>query len=239
MKKQGKIKYFGFSFHDSPETLEAILKKQAKKIDFVQLQINYADWYSKDVQSKKCYDIVRSYNKPIIVMEPVKGGALAKMHPEIELNFKKERPNDSVASWAMRYVLSLEGILTVLSGMSSLEQMKDNIHTVNNLVAITEKEMKVIDEARTILESIPLIQCTDCKYCIDGCPVSIKIPNILKAINLARLYSEQNYSKSQYKMITNSSAKASDCIACGKCESVCPQHIKIIDSLEEGARLFE
>lgn len=238
MKKKGLIKHVGFSFHDTAEHLERILEKYPE-MEFVQLQINYTDWDNGSIQSRLCYEVARKHNIPIIVMEPVKGGALAAMKPEVQDIFKKVNPNVSTASWAMRYAASLDGIITVLSGMSDIAQMEDNIKTMSQFTPLNKDERKVIDRVMVELGKIPLIPCTECGYCLDDCPEKINIPEILGAFNNYKKYENLSGSKGTYNWITNNKPKASDCIACGVCESRCPQHIKIIDALKEVALAFE
>lgn len=238
LKAQGRIRHLGFSFHDNAEVLEEILKKHPET-EFVQLQINYADWESEDVQSRKCYEIARKYDVPVIIMEPVKGGALASMTPEIQNLLKQADPKASVASWAMRYAASLEGIITVLSGMSNEEQLADNCKTLADLKPLTDREYQLIDQVVDVLNHTPTIPCTACKYCVDDCPQKINIPGVLFASNDYTIYNNLPGSQLHYGFATKDTGKASDCIACGVCEGLCPQHIGIIDHLKTAATLFE
>ncbi|MCR5318307.1 MAG: aldo/keto reductase [Treponema sp.] len=237
-KEAGFIKHFGFSFHGSPELLEKVLDKHPE-MEFVQIQLNYLDRTNPVVQSQRLYDILHKRNIPMIIMEPVRGGMLAKMQPEIEAKFKSVRPNDSVASWALRYVGSLEGVVTILSGMSSEEQMDDNIRTFTNFEALTPDEFKVIDEVTEEILRIPQIGCTACKYCTDGCPMKISIPDVFRTVNTLRRYPDDWRAKNFYSGLVNRSGKASDCVACGQCESVCPQHLSIIELLKEAAGILD
>ncbi len=237
-REEGKIKHFGFSYHGSPELLEEILDKHPE-IEFVQIQLNYLDRTNPVVRSQKLYEILRDRNIPIIVMEPVRGGMLASMPPEIEAKFKERQPEKSVASWALRFVGSLPGVMTILSGMSSAEQMDDNLGTFKNFEPLAEDEFKIIDEATEELLSMPQIGCTACKYCCDGCPMKISIPDVFRTINTLRRYPDDWRSKNFYAGLVSRSGKASDCIACGQCESVCPQHLPIIELMKEAAGILD
>ena len=185
MKKQGQIKYIGFSFHDSAEFLDKVLTEHPE-VDFVQLQLNYLDWENGVIQSRKNYEVARKHNKPIVVMEPVKGGTLATFPEDIEKIYKDYAPEKSIASWALRYILSKEGIMTVLSGMSNEEQMNDNLSTVTNFNKINEVEEKLIQEVTEKVLSYPTIPCTGCRYCVPGCPMKIQIPDLFTAYNSAK-----------------------------------------------------
>lgn len=233
-KKEGKILHFGFSYHGTPELLEEVLDKHPE-IEFVQIQLNYADWISPLIQSGKLYEILRKRNIPMIIMEPVKGGTLAALAPELEAKFKAERPEKSVASWAMRYAASLEGVATILSGMSNDEQMQDNINTFTDFEPLSEKEQEIVREVTDIMLDSPLIGCTACKYCVDGCPSGIIIPEIFRILNTIRLYGEEWRSGNYYKGLTENSGKAKDCVGCGQCEDVCPQHLQIRELLAEAS----
>jgi len=236
-KAEGKIKHFGFSFHGSPELLETILDAHPE-VEFVQIQLNYLDRTNPVVQSQRLYDILSSRNIPIIVMEPVRGGMLASMPPELEAKFKGRQPDKSVASWALRFVGSLPGVMTILSGMSNEEQMKDNLSTFTNFEPLSNEEMKVVDEVTESLLGMPQIGCTACKYCCDGCPMKISIPDVFRTINTLRRYPDDWRSKNFYQGLISRSGKASDCIACGQCERVCPQHLPIIDLMKEAAEVL-
>ncbi len=238
MKEKGLIRHAGFSFHDKADVLDEILTAHPE-MEFVQLQINYADWESDDVQSRACYEVARKHNKAVIVMEPVKGGNLAGMPPDIQNMMRAMNPDLSVASWAVRFAASLEGVVTVLSGMSSLAQMQDNVSYMSHFKPMDDSERKVLADVVVKLAEIPVIPCTDCKYCIDSCPQKIKIPDIFSTYNDYKLYDNLAGVKGHYKWVTSKSGKASDCIACAACESHCPQHIRIIDELKEIAGVLE
>lgn len=237
-KEKGFIKHIGFSFHDKAEVLDEILTKHPEA-EFVQLQINYADWENDDVQSRLCYEVARKHNTPIIIMEPIKGGSLAGMTPEIQKMFKEANPELSVASWAIRYAASLEGVVTVLSGMSDLAQMEDNLSYMTDFKPLNEGEYEIINAAIEEMAKIPTIPCTACKYCVEDCPQKINIPGVFESMNSLKVYQNEDSSKGMYRWITSSSGKASECIACGSCESLCPQHISIIDTLKEVAAALE
>ena len=172
-------------------------------------------------------------------MEPVRGGMLANMAPEIEAKFKKRQPEKSVASWALRFVGSLPGVMTILSGMSNEEQMHDNIQTFANFEPLADDEFAIIDEVTQELLSMPQIGCTACKYCCDGCPMKISIPDVFRTVNTLRRYPDDWRSKNFYSGLIQRSGKASDCIGCGQCESVCPQHLSIIKLMKEAAGILD
>ena len=237
-KAQGVIKNLGFSFHDKADELDRLLTLHPE-MDFVQLQINYADWESPTVESRKCYEVARRHGKPIIIMEPVKGGSLAQL-PEATANpMIKANPDASLASWAIRYAASLPGVITVLSGMSDIPQMNDNLSYMENFKPLTEKEHAVIAQVQKALAESDQIPCTSCQYCVKDCPAQINIPGVFKAMNNYLLYSNLSGAKGNYSFGTRVGGKASDCIACGQCEEVCPQHIAIIDELKRAAQLLE
>lgn len=237
-KAEGKIRHFGFSFHGSPELLEKLLTDHPE-VEFVQIQLNYADWENPVVQSGRLYDILSARNIPIIVMEPVKGGTLASLKPELEAMYKAVRPEASVASWALRFVGSLPGVMTILSGMSTEAQMQDNIATFANFQPLSEAEKEAVARVTAIMLDTPLIGCTACRYCTDGCPMQISIPDIFRAENTARLYPGDNRPVMFYRGLTARGGKASDCVACGQCEGVCPQHLPVIELLKQAAERFD
>ena len=234
-KAEGKIRHFGFSFHGSPAYLEKKLDAHPE-VEFVQIQLNYADWENPVVRSGKLYEILHSRNIPMIIMEPVKGGTLAKLTPELEAKYKAVQPNKSIASWALRFVGSLPGVMTILSGMSAEEQMRDNIGTFTHFEPLTENEKALVDQIRAIMLNVPQIGCTACRYCTDGCPMHISIPDVFRAINTMNLYKEEFRPKAFYGgLIGQGYGRAGDCIGCGQCEGVCPQHLPIIDLLKDAS----
>ncbi|MCR5272026.1 MAG: aldo/keto reductase [Lachnospiraceae bacterium] len=237
-KAEGKIKHFGFSFHGSPKLLKKVLDEHPQ-VEFVQIQLNYADWDNQVVCSGELYNILTERNIPMIIMEPVKGGTLASLRPELEEMFRAVRPEASIASWAFRFVASLPGVMTVLSGMTHEDQMQDNINTFKNFEPLSETEKKTVKEVTETMLNIPTIGCTACRYCVDGCPMKINIPEIFKIVNNIKIYNEDFRAKNMYKDLITKSGKAGDCIACGQCEGVCPQHLPIIDLLKEASEKLD
>ena len=237
-KADGRIKHFGFSYHGSPELLEKVLDKHPE-VEFVQIQLNYADWSNPVVRSGELYEILHRRGIPIIIMEPVKGGTLANLKPEFEQIYKTARADASVASWAFRFAASLDGVMTILSGMSNDEQMNDNISTFKNLEPLNDSEKALIDEVTQRMLDTPLIGCTACKYCCDGCPQNISIPDVFRVIDTMRKYKEEWRAKNYYGNVSQKGGKAGDCIACGQCEGVCPQHLPIIELLKEASELLD
>ncbi|MCR5790974.1 MAG: aldo/keto reductase [Lachnospiraceae bacterium] len=237
-KEEGKIRHFGFSFHGSPELLTKLLDDHPET-EFVQIQLNYLDRTNPVVRSESLYQILLKRNIPIIIMEPVRGGMLANMAPEIEAKFKAERPESSVASWALRYVGSLPGVMTILSGMSTEEQVDDNIKTFTDFEPVTDDEMRLINEVTDEVLASKQIGCTACKYCTPGCPVKISIPDVFRAANTLRRYPDDWRAKNFYKGVAERGGKAGDCVACGQCERVCPQHLPIISLLKEASEQLD
>ncbi|MBR6200711.1 MAG: aldo/keto reductase [Spirochaetales bacterium] len=236
-KAKGLIKHWGFSFHADPALLEELLTTHPD-VDFIQLQINYADWDNPGVASRQCYEIARKHGVSITVMEPIKGGKLANPIPEVQSLFKAANPNASAASWAIRYVASMDGIITVLSGMSNIAQMQDNLSYMKDFKPLSEAEQDVIKQVQAALDKDKSIPCTACHYCTDGCPVNIPIPEIFAVKNDEDKNKSWDNGKQKYNIATATHGKASDCLQCGQCESACPQHLPIIRLLEE-CRCFE
>lgn len=238
-KREGLIKNAGFSFHSTPEELEELLTAHPE-MDFVQLQINYADWENPAVQSRKCYEIARKYEKPIIVMEPVKGGMLATPPQSVVNILKEAEPGSSAASWGIRFAADKEGVITVLSGMSSIAQMRDNLSYMTDFTGLTEEQRRVIKSAQEELAKIPLIPCTTCNYCAKVCPMDIGISGSFTAMNYLTLYGDKDAALGQENWLVGKHGKkrADQCIKCGKCEEACPQHIKIRENLEEVKRVL-
>ena len=230
-KAKGLIRHWGFSFHATPNLLEKLLDEHPDA-EFVQLQINYADWENPGVASRRNWEICRERGKPVMIMEPVKGGILADPIPAVREVFDACGADASYASWALRFAAGLEGIHAVLSGMSNTAQMEDNLKTFRDFRPLDEKEMELIHRAQKALDADKSIPCTACHYCTKGCPMGIPIPEIFNVIN-RRKGSPEFRTIREYGIVTAGRGKAGDCVACGQCERVCPQGLKIISLLRE------
>lgn len=231
-KAKGRIKHYGFSYHDGPELLDKLLTDHPD-VEFVQLQINYADWDDADVQSRANYEVARKHGVPIVIMEPVKGGKLANPPKEIKKLFKEYNKDASYASWAIRFAASLDGVLAVLSGMSNNAQMDDNLSYMKDFKPLNDEEMEIIKKAQAILKSSKEIPCTACRYCVEGCPKQIPIPDVFAARNKQLGLGLVEEAKKSFAEAVKGKGAPGDCIKCGKCQRVCPQQLKIIDLLKE------
>ena len=240
-KEQGLVKHMGFSFHDGAELLDRVLTEHPE-VEFVQLQLNYLDWDSEAIQSGKCYEVCCKHNKPVVVMEPVKGGTLANVPEGVTKLFKDYAPNMSVPSWAIRFAATHENVKMVLSGMGNMEMMKDNTSYMKDFKPLNDEEMALVKKAADIINSNIAIPCTGCSYCVDGCPKKIAIPKYFSLYNAElQEYAGKGFTPQgeYYDRLTQNFGKASSCIECGKCEKICPQHLPIRDNLKLVAKQFE
>ena len=240
-KAEGLIRHVGFSFHSTPEELDAILTAHPE-MEFVQLQINYADWDYPAVQSRRCYEVARAHGKPVIIMEPVKGGMLANPPESVQRILRSAEPDMSISSWAIRFAANLEGVITVLSGMSNVAQMEDNLSYMKDFTGLTDAEKETLQAAQDEIHRIPMVPCTTCNYCAKVCPMHIGISGTFTAMNYLTLYHDLPAAKHQEEWLVGGHGlkPANECIKCGKCEQACPQHIAIRDELEKAhAALYQ
>ena len=242
MKDEGKIRHLGFSFHDMPEMLDDLLTKHPE-IEYVQIQLNYLDWEAENVKSRANYETIVKHGRKCIVMEPVKGGTLAKVPAEAEALLKSAEPDVSVPSWAIRFAASQPAVFMVLSGMSNMEQVFDNTGYMQNFQPLTDSELESISKVVDIIHSSITVNCTACRYCVEGCPKHIPIPEYFKLFNAYRQIGGgwTAPQKAEYRKLSaeDGVGKASDCIKCGKCEKTCPQHLTIRKYMEDVAKAFE
>lgn len=238
MKAQGKIRHVGFSIHDGAEALDEILTEHPD-MDFIQLQVNYLDWEDPVVQSRRCMEVAQKHNVPVVIMEPARGGRLIDLPARVSDVFKKAAPDKSIASWAYRFCYNLPNVITVLSGMSTIEQMRENIRDYRSYgtALFSAEEQEAFDEAVRALHAVDSIPCTNCRYCVKDCPQGVAIPNILGLLNLEAYTENREFAKGQYAW--QAKAPASECIACGACEDMCPQKIDIVDQLKRAVEHFE
>lgn len=237
IKKEGKIKHFGISFHDKASVLEQILIEYPQ-IEVVQIQFNYLDYEDPAVESRKCYEVCRKYGKPVIVMEPTKGGNLVNLPDQAKVLLETLH-GGSIASFAIRFAAGFEGVMMVLSGMSNMEQMQDNISYMRNFQPLSCIEQEAINQVCKVLKEQNLIPCTACRYCTDDCPMRIAIPDLFACLNAKKVFHNWNTDYYYHNVHTVHNGKASDCIKCGKCEKICPQHLKIRELLVDVAEEFE
>ena len=240
MKAEGKIRHLGFSFHDKAELLDRVLTEHPET-EFVQLQINYLDWEDERVQSRKCYETARRHGKQVVIMEPVKGGKLAELPEEAAAPLRQLHPDWSPASWAIRFAASLEGVMVVLSGMSNQAQLDENTSFMQQPTPLTEGEKQALAQAAERVSAIPAVACTTCRYCVDGCPQSIPIPEYFSLYNADQAALRQGLpvNRAGYQAAAAAGGKASACIACRQCENACPQHLSITDWLGRVSKLYE
>ena len=236
LKEEGKIKHIGISFHDSAEFLDKILNEHPE-IEVVQLQFNYLDYNDPHVQSRLCYEVCEKHNKPVIVMEPVKGGRLVNLPSEAN-KILASLNEGSNASYAIRFAASFKNVFMVLSGMSNMEQLKDNVSFMKDFKPLSKKEFDALKDVVKIFNALPTIACTSCRYCVDGCPKHISIPDLFNAYNLKIQFDDLD-AKNSFAYHTKDKGKPSECIKCGKCEKICPQHLPIRDLLVKVSQTFE
>lgn len=237
LKNEGKIKHVGISFHDTADVLDEILTEYPQ-VEVVQIQFNYVDYEDPAVQARKCYEVCRKHNKLIIVMEPVRGGNLANL-PDDAKSILDDLHGGSAASYAIRYAAGFDGIMMVLSGMSNLEQLKDNLSYMKDFKPLNETELEAVKKVCDVFHSMHLIPCTACRYCVDGCPKHISIPSLFSCMNTKHMYKDWNANYYYEEVYTKHNGKASDCIECGKCEKSCPQHLEIRALLKDVVKEFE
>ncbi len=239
-KEEGLIKHFGISFHDKAEVLDMILTEHPE-IEVVQIQFNYLDYEDASVEARKVYEVCEKHNKPVLVMEPVKGGSLVNLPKEAD-DILRELKGGSNASYAVRFAASFPNISVVLSGMSNFDQMQDNISAMKDFKPLSDKEMDAVNKVCDIFKGLNLIPCTSCRYCIEesDCPKGIRIPDMFAALNAHEAFHNWNSGFYYNSVITGDGhGKASDCIKCGKCEKVCPQHLEIRELLTKVAETFD
>ena len=237
LKAEGKVRHVGISFHDRAEVLEQILTEYPQ-VEAVQIQFNYMDYEDLAIQSRRCYEVCRKFGKPVIVMEPVKGGSLVNL-PEEAKKVLEDLHGGSPASYAIRFAAGFPGIRMVLSGMSDMEQMLDNTSFMADFQPLNEKEMAAIRKVREIFRTKDMIPCTACRYCIDGCPQHISIPDLFAVMNTKQIHKNWDADRCYNEVHTAPGRRASDCLECGKCEQVCPQHLPIRKLLKDVAKAFE
>ena len=239
-RDEGKLRHLGFSYHDNAALLDQILTEHPE-VEFVQLQLNYLDWEDERIQSRKCYETVVRHGKKVVVMEPVKGGRLARLPEEAEKLLRAVHPDWSPASWAIRFAASLPEVEVVLSGMSDMAQLEENTGFMSDVPPLTEEETALLAQVAEILSALPAVACTACRYCVDGCPRNIPIPDYFALYNGDQMALRRGLpvQKEAYQRLAETGGKASACVKCRQCETACPQHLKVVDALARVAQTYE
>ena len=237
LKEQGKIRHIGFSFHGTPELLDEILAAHPE-VELVQLQLNYADWDDPVIAARACHEVARRHGATIIVMEPLKGGGLATLPESYQSEMRAARPDDDAARWALRFAASLDGVAVVLSGMNDLTQIDANLAVLSPLERMDADECALLARVAEQLHAAPTLACTKCKYCVEGCSAGINIPELIAVLNDYRLYGSRDLALHVYRIFTRDRGIPAACTACGACEGVCPQHLPIMEAMDELAGLF-
>ena len=235
-KEEGLVRHWGFSLHDGPEALDALLDAHPGA-DFVQLQANYLDWDDPVIQARRCMEVAQRHGVPVVIMEPARGGRLAELPERVAAPLKAAAPDASLASWAYRFCFNLPNVVTVLSGMSTLDQARENVATFQANRPFAEDEQHALDEAVDVLRSLASVPCTNCRYCVKDCPQGVSIPEIMGLLNLELMTENNEFVKGLYQW--QAPGRASTCIGCGACEAMCPQSIDIIHQLEVAKEHFE
>ena len=235
-KEEGLVRHWGFSMHDGPEALDALLDAHPDA-DFVQLQANYLDWDDPVVQARRCMEVAQRHGVPVVIMEPARGGRLAELPERVAAPLKAAAPDAGLASWAYRFCFNLPNVVTVLSGMSTLDQARENVATFQANRPFAEDEQHALDEAVDVLRSLASVPCTNCRYCVKDCPQGVSIPEIMGLLNLELMTENNEFVKGLYQC--QAPGRASTCIGCGACEAMCPQSIDIIHQLEVAKEHFE
>ena len=236
LKAEGKVRHVGISFHDSPEMLDRILTDYPE-IEVVQIQFNYLDYENPNVQSRAVYEVLERHQKPVLIMEPVKGGTLVELPEDAQKVFDGLQ-GGSNASYAVRFAAGFPQVAVVLSGMSNLEQIEDNTGFMKEFRPLSKEEQEAVKKVREIYLEQNSIACTGCRYCVDGCPRKILIPDLFHAMNMKKVFRDW-YQEERYEELTKENGKASACIRCGQCERICPQHLPIRELLQQVAGTFE
>ena len=236
LKEKGLIRNFGFSFHDNAELLRELLEKYPF-VDFVQLQINWVDWEDGNVQSRKNWEVAREFGKPVVIMEPLKGGILVNPPDSVMEIFREANPDRTAVEWGLRFAMNTEGLIAALSGMNTLEGMRQNLATMKSLTPLSDKELETFDRARSKFKETLTVPCSSCHYCMENCPVGMNISGIMESLNRGSMFGAiRGWGGYQWHA---REVKGSECLRCYQCEDVCPQHIDIVAQIEKAVGLYE